>query len=115
MEKNIPMVAALAAKPFEKENELVQMKSELSKLEREIAIKIQENQMKQNGLLDTNNVQQENTTSKETPFIQMTPKGSTPLQVAMAKVNGTAVNGNNHYGQNKMEQAHTKRGNRLGL
>ena len=50
LEKNIPMVFSLAHKSFEKEIELMQMKSDLSKLEREIAIKIQENQMKQNGV-----------------------------------------------------------------
>jgi len=113
--KNIPMVSALASKPFEKENELALMKSELSKLEREIAIKIQENQMKQNGLLDTNKVQRENTTPKETPVIQMTPKGVTPLQVAMAKVNGNTVNGKEHYEQNEMQQPSLKRSKGLRL
>ncbi|SDW13968.1 SNF2 family N-terminal domain-containing protein [Hydrobacter penzbergensis] len=115
LEKNIPMVAALATKLFEKETQLVQMKSELSKMEREIAIKIQENQMKQNSLLDTNKPQQENTLPKETPIIQMMPKGATPLQVAMAKVNGAAVNGKEHYGENQMEQTYIKRSNRFKL
>lgn len=115
LEKNIPMIATLASKPFEKESELVSMKSELSKLEREIALKIQENQMKQSGLLDTGKVQQENTAPKETPVIQMTPKESTPLQVAMAKVNGATVNGKEHYGQNGLQQSRIKRSNRLRL
>lgn len=60
LEKNIQMVAILADKPFEKESELSGMKSELSKLEREISLKIQENQMKQNGLFDTEKVKPEN-------------------------------------------------------
>lgn len=115
LEKNIPMVTALANKPFEKESELVSMKSELSKLEREIAIKIQENQMKQNGLLDAHKVQPENIVPKETPVIQMTPKESTPLQVAMAKVAGATVNGKEHYQQNGLQQPCIKRSNRLRL
>ena len=50
LEKEIPMLAQLTTKPFGKEAELQQMKSELSRLEREITIKIQENQLKQNNL-----------------------------------------------------------------
>jgi len=115
LEKNLPMVAALASKPFEKESELVSMKSELSKLEREIAIKIQENQMKQNGLLDTDKAQQENTLPKETPVIQMMPKENTPLQIAMAKVNGATVNNKDHNEQNQLPQTRIRRGNRLRL
>jgi hypothetical protein len=45
--KEIPIVAAIAAKPFEKEDELMAMRSALATMEREIAAKIQENQMKQ--------------------------------------------------------------------
>ena len=52
LEMNIPMLAAFVHRPFEKENELLEMKSGLSKLEREISIRIQENQMRQNGLFD---------------------------------------------------------------
>ncbi len=115
LEKNIPMMANIVSKPFEKESELVHMKSELSKLEREIAIKIQENQMKQNGLIDTDKVQQENTVPKETPIIQMMPKGATPLQVAMAKVNGATVNGKEHHQQNGLQEQRIKRSNRLRL
>jgi len=115
LEKNIPMVAALASKPFEKESELANMKSELSKLEREIAIKIQENQMKQNGLLDIDKAQQENTLPKETPVIQMMPKENTPLQIAMAKVNGVTANVKEHNEQNQLPQIGIRRGNRLRL
>jgi N12 class adenine-specific DNA methylase len=115
LEKNIPMVAAIASKPFEKESELVHMKSELSKLEREIAIKIQENQMKANVLIETAKIQHENTVPKETPVIQMMPKGATPLQVAMAKVNGATVNSKEHYGQNELQEPRIKRSNRLRL
>ena len=95
LETNIPMVTAFVNKPFEKEKELVQMKGELSKLEREIAIKIQENQMKQNGLFDENHPEQKEMsvcTHTDTPVIQMNPKVNTPLQIAMAKVNGAVIN-----------------------
>ena len=47
LERNIPLMEQVINKPFEKEEELKQLKLELSRLEREIAIKIQENQMKQ--------------------------------------------------------------------
>lgn len=109
IEKNIPMVAALTNKPFEKEAELVHMRSELSKLEREISLKIQENQMKQNGLLETDKVKQENNLSKEAPVIQMLPKDNMPLQPAMAKVNGTTMNGKEHFKQNQIQQPRIKR------
>ena len=50
LEQNIPMLQQLVAKPFEKENELAQFKKDVSKLEREISIKIQQNQMKQHEI-----------------------------------------------------------------
>ena len=109
IEKNIPMVAALASKPFEKEGELVQMKSELSKKEREISLKIQENQMKQNGLLEADKAKQENNLPKEAPVIQMLPKDTMPLQPAMPKVNGASMNGKEHFKQNQIQQPRIKR------
>ena len=45
IEKEIPAIEALIKKPFEQETELQNMKSELSSLEREIALKIQEKQL----------------------------------------------------------------------
>jgi hypothetical protein len=63
LEQNIPMLKNLIAKPFEKETELAELKKSVSALEREITIKIQENQMKHaNG----NHSEQ-----KETPVIKM--------------------------------------------
>ena len=100
LETNIPMVETFVNKPFEKEKELLQMKSELSKLEREIAIKIQENQMKQNGSPDEKTEGQKERrviALADTPVIQLNPKVNMPLQVAMAKVNGVAANGTNRY------------------
>jgi hypothetical protein len=56
----------LVIKPFEKENELAQFKKDVSKLEREISIKIQENQMKQHNMVDENNIE-----IKETQVIKI--------------------------------------------
>jgi len=50
IDREITLLVQISAKPFEKEEELATLKIELSRLEREIALKIQENQMKQNGL-----------------------------------------------------------------
>jgi N12 class adenine-specific DNA methylase len=52
LDQQIPVLQKLAAKPFEKETELTSMKTELSRLEREIALKIQENYMQQTGAID---------------------------------------------------------------
>ncbi len=91
------------------------MKTDLSKLEREIAIKIQENQMKQNGMLDTDNDDQEKLLQKETPIIKMNYKENTPLQMAMAKVNGVVVNGKGYDHQNQIPEINIKRSSRLRL
>ena len=48
-ESNIQMLKQIIAKPFEKDDELLQLKHDVSKLEREISIKIQTNQMKQHA------------------------------------------------------------------
>jgi N12 class adenine-specific DNA methylase len=66
LDQNIPMLQQLVAKPFEKENELAQLKQDVSKLEREISIKIQENQMKQHNGVDENII-----AIKETPVVKM--------------------------------------------
>ncbi|MES2107933.1 MAG: helicase-related protein [Bacteroidota bacterium] len=47
MDEQVPQLKGLLDKPFEKETELQQMKSDLSRLEREIAQKIQEKQQAQ--------------------------------------------------------------------
>lgn len=54
------------SKSFEKENELTQLKKDISKLEREISIKIQESQMKQHNTTDEIKVE-----VKETPVVKM--------------------------------------------
>jgi N12 class adenine-specific DNA methylase len=63
----IPKLEQLTAKPFLQENELQQMKNELANLERQIAIKIQEKQLKQHQ-------QQEEPATVEAPVIQMAVK-----------------------------------------
>ena len=45
--QNIQMMEQLISKPFEKDTELSHLKTSVQSLEREIAIKIQTNQMKQ--------------------------------------------------------------------
>lgn len=119
LETNIPMVTAFVNKPFEKEKELLQMKSELANLERKIAIKIQENQMKQNGMFDEKPAEEKEQQGNQVaniPVIQMNPKVATPLQVAMAKVNGTVVNGaNQHHVNDEQTEQRNRRSNRLRL
>jgi hypothetical protein len=56
----------LTTKPFLQDTELQQMKRELSNLERQIAIKIQENQLKQH--------QQQEEPAVEAPVIKMVVK-----------------------------------------
>lgn len=68
-DQNIPMLQQLISKPFEKDEELFQLKKDVSKLEREIAIKIQTNQMKQHNNTDENTVE-----IKEAPVIKMDNK-----------------------------------------
>lgn len=90
LEQNIPMLQQLIVKPFEKENELAQFKKDVSKLEREISIKIQENQMKQHNVEDENTVE-----AKATRVIKMDAKETKSLlpkkQSVERKVKGVRV------------------------
>jgi hypothetical protein len=115
LEKNIPMVATLTSKPFEKEIELAQMKSELSKLERQISLKIQGKQMKQNGTLDSDKVKQDDETAKEAPVIQMVLKDNFPLHSTTTKVNGGTMNSKENFKQNQVQQPEIKRSRGLRL
>lgn len=78
----IPKMEQLTAKPFLQETELLQMKNELANLERQIAINIQENQLKQQ--------QGEGSEPEdigETPVIQLAEKvngHSVPKEVVLA-------------------------------
>ncbi|MFW2477633.1 MAG: Eco57I restriction-modification methylase domain-containing protein [Sediminibacterium sp.] len=66
LNKNIPMLEKIVAKPFDKENELAQLKKDVSRLEREITLKIQANQIKQLNTTDETPLD-----VKETPVIKM--------------------------------------------
>jgi N12 class adenine-specific DNA methylase len=81
LEKNMPVLTQLSKKPFEKETELVQMKSELYKLEREITLKIKENQMKQNEVIKSDqNIYKQ----PDTPVIQMIPNDEALMKVVVS-------------------------------
>jgi hypothetical protein len=82
------------------------MKSELSKLERQIGLKVHENQMKQNGMLDCDKL---NEIPKEAPVIQMVPKDNVPLGLTAAKVNGATLNSKDNFKQNRLPQPRIKR------
>jgi hypothetical protein len=75
IDKEIALLGQISAKSFEKEAELAALKNELSKLEREISLKIQENQMKQNGLFQG---QSETVETEETPAIKINTKDIQP-------------------------------------
>ena len=62
LEQNIPMLEKLVAKPFDKDDELAQLKKDVSRLEREITLKIQASQIKQKGTEEL---------SMETPVVKM--------------------------------------------
>lgn len=90
LEHNIPMLTQLVAKPFEKENELAQLKKDVLKLEREISIKIQENQVKQHNEVDKNNE-----VVKDAAFIKVNEKEAVSLlpkkQSAKEKKKGVRI------------------------
>ncbi len=65
----IPKLEQLTTKPFLKEPELQQMKNELANLERQIAIKIQENQLKQQQVGESKSEE-----VAEAPVIQLAEK-----------------------------------------
>ena len=85
LEQNISMLQQLIAKPFEKENELAQLKKDVSKLEREISIKIQQNQMKQHEAADEKVVE-----LKETPVVKI-EKSLLPKKEMTRKSKGMRV------------------------
>ena len=68
-ELNIPIFHQLISKPFEKEVELANLKKDVSKLEREISIKIRENQLKQHNPPNETQVE-----LKKAPVIKMDTK-----------------------------------------
>jgi N12 class adenine-specific DNA methylase len=78
LDKDIPMVEQMMLKPFEKETELAEMKTRLASLEREIAVKIQEKQMKE--LVQSSEDRQETTAIEEkVPVMVLQPKNEQVL------------------------------------
>ena len=75
IEVQLPELQQLMAKPFSKEQELQVLKSELSSLEREIALKIQENQLKQTNVQE-NSISENNIESNKVPVIQLEANNS---------------------------------------
>jgi hypothetical protein len=63
LKTELPKIEKLTTKPFTKDHELRELKTELSNLERQIAIKIQENQLKQH--------QPDEPDKKPTPVIKL--------------------------------------------
>lgn len=74
LNKNIPVLQKLGEKSFEKEEELKSMKQELSRLEREIGIKIQESKLKQEHAENEKPEIEEAETVNETPVISINTK-----------------------------------------
>jgi len=70
LEQETGMLALIVNKPFDREDELAGLKADLSRLEREIALKIQDSQMKQNGLFNNGPTGQP---APETPVVNMNP------------------------------------------
>jgi N12 class adenine-specific DNA methylase len=62
LEQNIPMLDKIVNKPFDKEDELGELKKEVFRLEREISMKIQANHMKQH---------EANESKTEAPVVEM--------------------------------------------
>lgn len=70
MDQEIAMLELITKKPFDKDDELAGLKADLSRLEREITLKIQETQLKQNGLFQDQASQEP---GEATPVIALNP------------------------------------------
>jgi len=86
LEQNIPMLQQLVVKPFEKENELAKLKKDVSKLEREISIKIQENQMKQHNGKDESKIEK-----IETPVVKIGKTLLPKKNIGNRKIKGLSI------------------------
>ncbi|MFM9910402.1 MAG: hypothetical protein ACKVOW_13695 [Chitinophagaceae bacterium] len=86
LENNIPMLQKIVAKPFDKDDELAQIKKDVSRLEREISIKIQENQMKEHVVANENPVE-----VKETPVVKMEKSLLPKKEIINRKTKGVKI------------------------
>jgi hypothetical protein len=85
LQHNIPLLEQLVNKPFEKENELAQLKKDVANLEREITIKIQKNQLLKEG------VNGEEISIRETPVVKMEKTLLPKKQLADKKAKGVRI------------------------
>jgi hypothetical protein len=76
LNQNIPMLEKIVAKPFDKEDELAQLKKDVSRLEREITLKIQANQIKQHEAAEV---------AVETPVVKLEIKTQKDEKSLLAK------------------------------
>lgn len=74
LDNNMPVLQKLVEKSFDKEEELKSMKQDLSRLEREISIKIQENKLKQEQAEKEKPELEEAETINKTPVININTK-----------------------------------------
>lgn len=76
LNQNIPVLEKIVAKPFDKEDELAQLKKDVSRLEREITLKIQANQIKQHEAAEV---------AVETPVVKLEIKTQKDEKSLLAK------------------------------
>jgi len=91
---NIPKLEALLSKPFEQDREIQQLKNELSSLERQIAVTIQEKQLKQTAAqkgADPENATGQAADQKEAAIIPLKPETQKEEQPRLARANGAPV------------------------
>lgn len=84
---NIPVLKKIIVKPFEKEEELKTMKQDLSRLEREIGLKIQENKLKQDEQKEESVTVEESV--KKAVVININSKEEKPESVQRVRRNRT--------------------------
>ncbi len=89
LEKEMPMVQKILDKPFEKENELKELKGKVENLEREISLKIQENQMKENCGLSTEEEIKKAGETQEVSVLKLAPENKIPVYAMMKDIQST--------------------------
>jgi N12 class adenine-specific DNA methylase len=89
LDENIPKLETLLSKPFEKDREIQQLKSELGNLERQIAVTIQEKQLKQNQA--QKDAADEQAPQKEATVIPLKPDEPMEKEQLLARANGAPV------------------------
>ncbi|TEB40958.1 hypothetical protein D0809_27965, partial [Flavobacterium circumlabens] len=88
IENQLPELQQLSTKVFSQEDELQKMKSDLSSLEREIALKIQENQLKEANPQD-DKLSNETKLTDTVPVIQLPVKNGEEAKVCTTAESNT--------------------------